>query len=42
MALVRDDGAGGVVAALNLRDGSDPGMPALADDLVCPVLGPPR
>jgi hypothetical protein len=27
-----------VVVALNLRDGTDPRMPALADDLLCPAL----
>ncbi len=38
IALVSEDGAGGVVAATNLRDGTDARMPALADDLVCPAL----
>jgi hypothetical protein len=28
----------GVVVAMNLRDGSNPNMPALADDLLCPAL----
>ena len=36
IALVSEDGTDGVVVALNLRDGSDPRMPALADDLLCP------
>jgi D-alanyl-D-alanine carboxypeptidase len=35
IALVSEDGSDGVVIALNLRDGSDPDMPALADDLIC-------
>ena len=38
IALVSDDGAHAVVAALNLRNGTDPTMPALADDLICPAL----
>ncbi len=36
IALVSPDGSDGVVVALNLRDGSDARMPALADDLLCP------
>ena len=40
IALVADDGSSGVVASINLRDGSDPGLPALADDLLCPALPP--
>lgn len=38
IALVSEDGTDAVVAALDLRDGSDPRMPALADDLLCPAL----
>ncbi|MGF1665267.1 MAG: serine hydrolase domain-containing protein [Acidimicrobiia bacterium] len=38
IALVSDDGASAVVVALNLRGGTDPRMPALADDLLCPAL----
>jgi D-alanyl-D-alanine carboxypeptidase len=41
IALVSEDGSGAVVVAMNLRDGSDPRMPALADDLLCPALQPP-
>ena len=36
IALVSEDGSHGVGVALNLRDGSDPKLPALADDLICP------
>jgi D-alanyl-D-alanine carboxypeptidase len=42
IALVSWDGAGGAVVAFNLRDGSDPRMPALADDLLCPALDAAR
>jgi D-alanyl-D-alanine carboxypeptidase len=35
IALVSDDGADGVVIALNLRSGEDPRLPALADDMLC-------
>jgi D-alanyl-D-alanine carboxypeptidase len=42
IALVSEDGTDAVVVALNLRDGSDPGMPALADDLLCPALQSPK
>ena len=42
IALVSEDGANAVVVALNLRDGTDPRMPALADDLLCPALQPSR
>lgn len=42
IALVSGDGANAVVASLNLRDGSNPKMPALADDLLCPALQPTR
>jgi D-alanyl-D-alanine carboxypeptidase len=38
IALVSEDGTAAVVVALNLRDGTDPRMPALADDLLCPAL----
>lgn len=38
IALVSEDGTDVVVVALNLRDGSNPNMPALADDLLCPAL----
>jgi hypothetical protein len=41
IALVSEDGSGAVVVAMNLRDGSVPRMPALADDLLCPALQPP-
>ncbi len=35
IAIVSPDGADGVVVALNLRSGEDPGLPALADDMLC-------
>jgi D-alanyl-D-alanine carboxypeptidase len=35
IALVSPDGADGVVIAFDLRDGSDPRLPALADDALC-------
>jgi D-alanyl-D-alanine carboxypeptidase len=38
IALVSEDGTDAVVVALDLRDGTDPRMPALADDLLCPAL----
>lgn len=38
IALVSEDGTDVVVAALNLRDGSNPNMLALADDLLCPAV----
>lgn len=38
IALVSEDGIDAVVVALNLRDGTDPRMSALADDLLCPAL----
>ena len=38
IALVSEDGTDAVVVALNLRDGSNPNMPALADDLLCPAV----
>ncbi|HSP29751.1 MAG TPA: serine hydrolase domain-containing protein [Ilumatobacteraceae bacterium] len=42
IALVSEDGANAVVVALNLRTGTEPRMPALADDLLCPALQPSR
>jgi D-alanyl-D-alanine carboxypeptidase len=38
IALSSEDGTDAVVVSLNLRDDTDPGMPALADDLLCPAL----
>jgi D-alanyl-D-alanine carboxypeptidase len=38
IALVSEDGTDAVVVAMNLRDGSNPNMPALADDLLCPAV----
>jgi D-alanyl-D-alanine carboxypeptidase len=35
IAIVSDDGADGVVIALNLRSGEDPRLPALADAMLC-------
>jgi hypothetical protein len=37
---VSEDGTDAVVVALNLRDSTDPGMPALADDVLCPAVQP--
>jgi D-alanyl-D-alanine carboxypeptidase len=42
IALVSEDGANAVVASVNLRDGTNPELPALADDLLCPALQPAR
>jgi D-alanyl-D-alanine carboxypeptidase len=42
IALVSEDGANAVVASVNLRDGTNPELPALADDLLCPTLQPAR
>lgn len=39
IAIVTTDGSAGTVVALNMRDGSDPRLPALADDLLCHALG---
>lgn len=38
IAMVSADGSDAVVVALNLRDGSDPRMPAFGDSLLCPAL----
>ena len=38
IAFVSEDGTDAVVVALNLRDGSNSNMPALADDLLCPAV----
>ena len=35
IAIVSPDGDAGVVIALNLRSGDDPGLPALADRMLC-------
>jgi hypothetical protein len=37
IAIVSPNGDGGVVVALNLRSGDDPGLPALADGMLCPT-----
>jgi D-alanyl-D-alanine carboxypeptidase len=38
IAIVSEDGQAGTVIAVNLRDGSDPKLPALAEELLCPRL----
>jgi hypothetical protein len=35
IAMISPDATDGVVIALNLRSGEDPGLPALADQMLC-------